>query len=85
MPLKRKRIDTDMAASMLTTIRGLDVELVTADFLEVERDIFPLARKHGLTVYDASYVHLARSRGAILFSVDKAMCRAARNEDVEVR
>jgi predicted nucleic acid-binding protein len=41
-----------------------------------------LARRHGLTVYDAAYVELALRRSAALASLDKAMLRAAASEGV---
>jgi predicted nucleic acid-binding protein len=43
-----------------------------------------LARRHGLTVYDALYLQLAMDIEAPLVTVDQALARAARAEGVEV-
>ena len=45
---------------------------------------FDLARKHGLSVYDALYLNLAQRRGIPLATLDKALRRAATAEDVVV-
>lgn len=41
--------------------------------------ILPLARSHGLTVYDTFYLELAERRGVPLASVDRQLCDAARS------
>lgn len=43
-----------------------------------------LAHHHRLTVYDAAYLELAVRRSLPLATLDKALARAARAEDVEV-
>ncbi|AVC42572.1 type II toxin-antitoxin system VapC family toxin [Achromobacter ruhlandii] len=43
-----------------------------------------LAREHGLTVYDASYLELALWRGAVLATFDKRLARAAQASGVLV-
>ncbi|WP_081821567.1 type II toxin-antitoxin system VapC family toxin [Achromobacter sp. DH1f] len=43
-----------------------------------------LARKHGLTVYDASYLELALWRGAALATFDKRLAQAAQTSGVLV-
>jgi predicted nucleic acid-binding protein len=43
-----------------------------------------LAARHSLTLYDASYLELAISRGCALASFDDALCKAARAEAVIV-
>ena len=40
-------------------------------------DAWSLARRHGLTVYDASYLSLAISRDVSLLSLDDALVQAA--------
>jgi predicted nucleic acid-binding protein len=46
--------------------------------------ILPLARRHGLTVYDAIYLHIASSGNVPLATFDKALASAARNAGVPV-
>ena len=45
---------------------------------------FALARKHGLSLYDAMYLNLAQRRGIPLATLDKALRRAATAEGVIV-
>jgi len=45
-------------------------------------DVMRLARKHRLTVYDASYLELAIRSRALLASLDDALQRAAEDEGV---
>ncbi len=43
-----------------------------------------LARKHGLTVYDASYLELAQRESLVLATLDKDLIRAARAENIKL-
>lgn len=43
-----------------------------------------LARRHGLTVYDAAYLELALRRGAALATLDVRLATAAGNEGISV-
>lgn len=52
--------------------------------LEVERDIVPISRKHGLSVYDAAYLELSLRLRLPLASIDKELVQAARAEGVTV-
>ncbi|WP_183005359.1 type II toxin-antitoxin system VapC family toxin [Achromobacter sp. UMC71] len=45
---------------------------------------YQLARTHGLTAYDASYVELARRNGACLATFDRKLADAARASGVAV-
>ncbi len=44
-----------------------------------------LARKHGLTLYDAAYLELAQRRGAILATFDAQLIKAAAKEHVSTQ
>ena len=44
----------------------------------------PLVRKHGLTIYDSVYLHLALATGLPLATLDKRMRKAAKAEAVEI-
>jgi predicted nucleic acid-binding protein len=46
--------------------------------------IFTLARRHGLTFYDATYLALAIEEGAPMATLDKALAKAAAREGVEL-
>jgi predicted nucleic acid-binding protein len=82
--VRRKRLSFGEAVSALRMLSPLEVELVTRTVPEITDSILPLAHKHALTIYDALYLDLARSRSARLFSIDQALCRAARQEGVDV-
>ncbi len=76
--------------------RGRRTEARSAAFLramarlpiEIDRDpeeavVLGLARRHGLTVYDAAYLELAMRRQAPLATLDAALVRAAAVEGVK--
>lgn len=44
--------------------------------------IMTLARRHGLTVYDAAYLEIALRRGAALATLDTRLASAARREGI---
>lgn len=46
--------------------------------------ISALADRHGLTAYDAAYLHLALTSGASLASLDRALVAAAASYDLDV-
>lgn len=47
-------------------------------------DVMSLARAHGLTVYDAAYLELAKRRGAALATLDGKLASAAAREGIAV-
>lgn len=49
-----------------------------------DHDILHLARKHGLTAYDAAYLALALAEGLPLATLDKKLIAAARVENVSL-
>jgi predicted nucleic acid-binding protein len=46
--------------------------------------IFPIARRHGLTFYDAAYVALAQHEQLSLATLDVALARSAAAEGVSL-
>jgi predicted nucleic acid-binding protein len=40
---------------------------------------FDLARKHQLTIYDTLYLALAEDHGAVIFTADRKLLKAAAN------
>src|SRR5438876_1193785 len=63
----------------LEQLAGLDVSV---DVAPVEMQVLGLARRHHLTVYDASYVELALRLGLPLGTLDMPLAAAARVEGV---
>ena len=47
------------------------------------RQVVALARKHGLTAYDAAYLELAVRLGAPISTLDRALAGAARAEGLD--
>jgi predicted nucleic acid-binding protein len=75
---RRKRLtaaDVDLALNRLIL---LSVQLETPD----AQMSFVIARRHGLSFYDATYVELALRRGLELATRDMAMAMAAQSEGV---
>ena len=48
-----------------------------------DRRVVALARKHGLTAYDAAYLELALRHGAPISTLDRALAGAARAEGLD--
>ena len=76
---RRGRIPAGLADEILEAVEGLGLRL---DAAPSSAAVLELARRHGLTVYDALCLDLARRRGARLASLDAALLRAARAEGV---
>ena len=81
MAERQGRIDQVDTANGLDSLIELPVQTdESLDFVAV----MPLARRHGLTYYDAVYVELAIRLDAALATLDQAMMRAAEAEGVPV-
>jgi len=65
-------------------LRGLSRVGVTADRLPEEAGVMTLARKHRLTVYDASYLELAQRETLPLATLDADLICAARAENLSL-
>lgn len=61
---------------------NLAVYPIVLDREPSETDVLDIARRHSLTVYDASYIELARRLGLPLATLDRRMAAAAQDEDV---
>jgi predicted nucleic acid-binding protein len=67
-------------ADVTVFLRGLARLGVTIDRTPDEAAVLTLARRHRLTVYDASYLELAQREGVLLATLDKELVDAARVE-----
>ncbi len=63
-------------------LRGLSRLGVTIDRSPEEAEVLALSRRLRLTVYDASYLELARREGVPLATLDTDLLRAARAENL---
>lgn len=78
---RRGRIDAVGTAEFLAELDRLPILL---DRDAVGETVVALARKHGLTAYDAAYLELARRLGAPLATLDHALAAAARTDGVHL-
>ena len=76
---RRGRVAPDISDQALEAIGQLGIVL---DHAPSNAAVMALARKHGLTVYDALYLDLALREGAVLATHDAALKRAASAEGV---
>jgi predicted nucleic acid-binding protein len=67
-------------ADVTVFLRGLARLGVTIDRTPDEAAILTLARRHRLTVYEASYLELAQREGVLLATLDTDLVNAARSE-----
>lgn len=76
---RKGRITPTAMDSLIAIIERLPVEIDgSADF----QALIALARAHRLTIYDAAYLELAKRLGAPLATLDAALARAAKAENV---
>jgi predicted nucleic acid-binding protein len=74
---RRGRITAETGTALLDLLGGLDIE-TDDDPSRAAGPILGLARRHGLTAYDATYLDLALRRRLPLATRDAALIRAAR-------
>jgi predicted nucleic acid-binding protein len=67
-------------ADVTVFLRGLARLGVSIDRTPDEAAVLTLARRHRLTVYDASYLELAQREGVLLATLDTDLVDAARAE-----
>ena len=80
MAERRGRTDIARVTADLAQLTKMDVRTAErTDWLRV----VDIARRHGLTVYDASYLALALDRNASLATLDRALAQAAAAEGVQ--
>lgn len=84
MALKRKRISHEIAKKILVFFDILPIEIDTGSQLQTTKTIYSIAEKHGLTIYDASYLELAMRLQLNLATYDKDLIKAAKVEKVKV-
>jgi predicted nucleic acid-binding protein len=80
--LERKRRLTDAAAVYRSVTRSLPIDAVTDTSESRVNEEIALARRHKLSIYDASYLALAKSTGFALATLDAKLARAALAEGV---
>lgn len=75
---RRGRLAESDTAVFLRALTGLPITIDRSS--QDETTTLLLARKHRLSVYDASYLELARREGVALATLDRELIRAAQSE-----
>ncbi len=78
---RRGRIDQTESMRFLMRLRSLRL---MQDVAHDEDAVMALARKHGLSAYDAAYLETALRRGDSLATLDKNLAKAAAVEGVDL-
>lgn len=81
MSERRGRLDQNTTSKVLGILASYPI---TQDREPNETVLMDLARNHGLTAYDASYLELAIRLNAPLATLDQQLARAATSENVAV-
>ncbi len=81
---RRGRLTADEASAAVSLLRRLPVRIEPASTARSAGPVLELARRHGLTAYDAAYLELAKRLGLPLATRDAALARAAATEAVAV-
>ena len=81
---RRGRAETTDTAAFLDLMAAFDVEVDPIEPQQALARLLPLARAHGLTIYDTFYLELAERRGLPLASLDKQLCSAARSVGIRI-
>ena len=72
------------AQQALRYLQHLPITVDSSMYGQIFTDVIAIAQRNGITSYDAAYIHLARTRGARLASLDKQLLAAAKAECVDV-
>ena len=73
-----------VAQQALRYLQHLPITVDSSMHGQIFTDVIAIAQRNGITSYDAAYIHLARTRGARLASLDKQLLAAAKAEGVDV-
>jgi predicted nucleic acid-binding protein len=80
--VRRSRLDPVRAQTILSALRQLNIVAVPPEAADWYVEANALAMKHGLTMYDATYLHLAVATRVRLATADKKLGAAATAEGV---
>jgi predicted nucleic acid-binding protein len=81
---KRKRISAALVRTFLLDLAALPIVLHGLDAADVFTRVRSLSIEHGLTVYDAAYLDLAKASGLPLATLDEDLIRACVSAGVKL-
>lgn len=82
--IRRQRHAADFRDRMLSDLSDFDIHVDSETHRQAWGSTARLAERHGLTVYDASYLELALRRGLPLATLDRELRRAATSENIHL-
>jgi predicted nucleic acid-binding protein len=82
--VRRQRCTEAYVDAALARLARLPISTDPETDQQAWSDTLSLARRHGLTVYDAAYLELASRLGVPLATADRALIDAARADGIEV-
>ncbi|MBZ0273713.1 type II toxin-antitoxin system VapC family toxin [bacterium] len=81
---RRKRLSRADSMRIAWDVRSLNIEIAPMFPHDVFGDVATIARERGLSVYDASYLHLSMQLSLPIATLDKQLRRAAAAMDVQI-
>ncbi len=75
---RKKRLSEAAAVRFLALLEGLPITVEQETPARMLKEVVSLARKHGLTTYDASYLDLAMRMGTTIATLDASLIKAAK-------
>jgi len=84
MGVRRKRIKPGQPQLLWEELSRLPIETEPALLTNQAQEVLALGEKHGLTVYDAAYLELARPHQFALGTLDGDLRKAGQPEGVEL-
>lgn len=81
---RRRRIEQSDIRQFLQLLQDLKIQQDTVPAPETVNNVLPLARKYGLSAYDASYLEVALRRSAALATIDARLGAAAEDAGVGI-
>jgi predicted nucleic acid-binding protein len=82
MAERRGRLQAADIPRVLALLAPLPIEVETTGYERARQEVLDLARREGLTVYDAAYLELAMREGRVLATLDDDLRDAARRVGV---
>jgi predicted nucleic acid-binding protein len=73
----KETIQESLISKAIASIFDMDILIPVNS--QIMTNAVKLARKHGITVYDSSYLSLAREAGGILVTADRKLCKKIEN------
>ena len=77
------RLNEAQSEAFLEMLTGIEIEVDSATFANSLSDTLQLARRYGLSAYDASYLEVALREGLMLATLDDGLRKAAKKAGVQ--